>query len=110
MVKYYKHNRLIKLLVIPGALAGLMYCLFQISRTTQINSWSEIFGFGRFVRNLLGTLISAVILWTALKPDDPLPYHWLLLLPFSILLTIFSWIGAGIITIIGSVVALIDAI
>jgi len=110
MVKYYKHNKLIKILTILGGLAGLLYCLYQISTTTQINSWYEIFGFGRFVRNLLGMIIAALSVLVALKPDDPLPWHWLLLLAFGILLIIFSWLMGGVCVLIGAMAGLIDDI
>jgi len=110
MVKYYKHNKLIKLLTIAGGLAGLMYCLYQISTTTRIESWYEIFGFGIFVQNLIGMIIAALTVLVALKPDDPLPWHWLLLLAFGILLIIFSWLMGGICVLIGAVAGLIDDI
>ena len=110
MVKYYKRNRLIKLLTIFGGLAGLVYCLYQISTTTQIESWFEIFGFGRFVRNLIGMIVAALTILVALKPDDPLPWHWLLLLAFGILLVIFSWLMGAIFVLGGAVAGLIDDI
>ena len=110
MVKYYKHNKIIKIMTIIGGFAGLMYCLYQISSTTQINSWYEIFGFGRFVRNLIGMVVATLTLLVALKPDDPLPWHWLLLLAFAILLIIFSYLMGGILVLIGGVLGLIDDI
>ena len=110
MVKYYKHNKIIKILTIIGGFAGLMYCFYQISSTTQINNWNEIFGFGRFVRNLIGMIIATLTLLVALKPDDPLPWHWLLLLTFAILLIIFSYLMGGILVLIGGVLGLIDDI
>ncbi len=110
MVKYYKHNKIIKVLTIIGSFAGFMFCLYEISRTTQINSWSEIFGFNSFLRNLLGMIIAATTLLVSFKPDDPLPWHWLLLLPLGISLTFLSYILGGILVIIGSVIALLDDI
>ena len=110
MVKYYKHDKIIKILTIIGSLAGLIYCLYQISSTTQINSWNEIFGFDRFVRNLIGMVIAALALLVALKPEDPLPWHWLLLLAFAVLLIIFSYLVGGILVLIGGVLGLIDDI
>ena len=110
MVKYYKHNKIIKILTIIGGFAGLMYCLYQISSKTQIISWYEIFGFGRFVRNLIGMIIATLTLLVALKPDDPLPWHWLLLLAFAILLIIFSYLMGGILVLTGGVLGLIDDI
>jgi len=110
VVKYYKHNKIIKVLTIIGSFAGLIYCLYQISSTTQIISWNEIFGFGRFVRNLIGMIIAALTLLVAFKPDDPLPWHWLLLLAFSVLLLFFSYLMGGILVLIGGVLGLIDDI
>jgi len=110
LVKYYKHNKIIKLLTILGGLAGLIYCLTQISTTTRIESWYEIFGFGRFVQNLIGMIIGSLTVLVTLKPDDPLPWHWLSLLVFGILLIIFSWLMGGICVLIGAVAGFIDDI
>jgi ABC-type polysaccharide/polyol phosphate export permease len=110
MVKYYKRNVLIKLFTILGGFAGLMYCLYQISTTTQIESWFEIFGFGRFVRNLIGMIVAALTILAVLKPDDPLPWHWLLLLTFGILLFVFSWLMSAILVLLGAVFGLIEDI
>ena len=110
MVKYYKHNKIIKGLTIIGSFTGLIYCLYQISSTTQINSWNEIFGFGRFVRNLIGMIIAGLTLVVAFKPDDPLPWHWLLLLAFAILILLFSYLLCGILVLAGGVLGLIDDI
>ena len=110
MVKYYKHDKIIKVLIIIGSFAGFVFCLYEISQTTQINSWSEIFGFNSFVRNLSGMILTALSLLVAFKPDDPIPWHWLLLLPLGILITFLSFMMGGILVIIGSVIALIDDI
>ncbi|MFX1310052.1 MAG: hypothetical protein ACFE8C_10180 [Promethearchaeota archaeon] len=110
MGKYYKRNRLIKLLTFFGGIGGLIYCLYQISTTTQIESWFEIFGFSRFVRNLIGMIVAALTILVTLKPNDPLPWHWLLLLAFGILLVIFSWLMSALFVLGGAVFGLIDDI
>ncbi len=110
MAKYYKHNKIIKVLIIIGSFAGFIFCLYEISRTTQINSWTEFIGFNSFLRNLLGMIIAALSLIVAFKPDDPLPWNWLFLLPIGILIAYLSYILGGVLVIIGSVIALIDAI
>ena len=110
MVKYYKHNRTIKLLTIFGGLSGLLYCLSQIANTTESITWYLIFGFDRFVSNLIGMILTALTLITAFKPYDPLPRHWLLLLAFGILITIYSWLMAGIFVIGGAIVCVYDDI
>lgn len=110
MVKYYKHNRTIKLLTIFGGLSGLLYCLIQISTTTELIAWYLIFGFDRFVRNLIGMIFTALTLITAFKPYDPLPRHWFLLLAFGILTIIFSWLMAGVLIVASAIVCLYDDI
>jgi len=110
MVKYYKHNRMIKILTTMGGISGLLYCLYQISSTTELITWYLIFGFDRFVNNLIGMIITALALITVFKPYDPLPRHWLLLLAFGILIIIFSWLMAGVLVIGGAIVCLYDDI
>ncbi len=101
---------MIKILTIIGSFSGLMYCLYQVSNITQINSWYEIFGFDRFMINLIGIICASLTLLVTFKPNDPLPWHWLLLLAFGVLIIIFSWLIGGLFIIAGAAVGLFDAI
>ena len=93
-----------------GSISGLIYCLYKISNSNELITWYLIFGFKVFVNNLIGMILAALALITALKPYDPIPQHWIFLLGFGILITIFSWLMAGLFVIGGAIVCLYDDI
>jgi len=110
IVKYYKHNKIIKILTIFGSFLGLIYCILQITNTTYTISWEGISGWGRLLWCFIGMNVTVLTLLVAFKPDDPLPWHWLLLLIFAALTSVFSFIWGGILILGGGVIALIDDI
>jgi hypothetical protein len=46
--------------------------------------------------------------WVALKPNNPIPFHWIVLLIFAILLIIFVDIIAGVLVLIAFFIGLIE--
>ena len=100
VVKYYKHNGVMKLFTISGGFLGLMYCFWEIlsmhfTYNSLLNLFTQIFNIDGYLGYILGMFISALTLLVAFKPGDPLPWHWLLLLLFSILLMTFVHVIAG---------------
>ena len=110
MVKYYKHNKIMKLLSILGGLAGSFYCFYYLYNMDGISHWNEIFGINEFFSSVVGMITGALTLLVTFKPDDPLPWHWLLLFLFGLLLIFFSFLLAGISVLIAAVIGLIDKI
>ncbi len=102
--KDYKNSKLISFICIIGGLVGVV---FAILRMVNLDLENILYGF-------LGLVFSIVVIIQCLKPDDPIPYHWLLFIIFGILIAIFAGLSgglvAGIIIIIGGLVALIDVL
>ncbi len=108
----YKNEGIMKILTVLGALVGLVYI---------INGFAGLAGMGflppAFSVQLLETIFSLIIglvvviltFLVALKPNQPLPFHWLVLLILAILLVIFSaGIYAMILVLIAAIVGLIE--
>ncbi len=105
--KDYKNSKLISFICVIGALVGVVFAILKI---VSLDLENILYGF-------LGLVFSVVVLIQVLKPDDPIPYHWLLFIIFGILIAIFAGLPsltgglvAGIIIIIGGLVALIDVL
>jgi len=112
MTKHYKNEGIMKILTVLGALIGLVYI---------INGFAGLAGYGFLPiivdLHLLDTVISLIIglvvviltFLVALKPNRPLPFHWLVLLILGILLVIFSaGIWACVLLVIAAIVGLIE--
>ena len=101
-----------KLFTISGGFLGLMYCIYRIlnmhfTYNSFINLFHEITRNG-YLGYILGMFIAALTLLVAFKPNDPLPWHWLLLLMFSILLMMVVHIIAGIPVFVASIIGLFN--
>ncbi len=112
MAKHYKNEQLMKILTVLGAIVGLVYI---------INGFAGLAGASflppAFSVQLLETIFSLIIglvvviltFLVALKPNRPLPFHWLVLLILAILLIIFSaGVYAMILVLIAAIVGLIE--
>lgn len=113
--KYYKHNKIIKVLTIVGGFGGFVYGVYQItymsfSFNNIFTLFDQIFQLNGFLGYVLGMFFASLTLLTAFKPNDPIPWHWLVLLLLSILLISFSFLLGGVAVLAAGVLGLFDAI
>jgi uncharacterized membrane-anchored protein len=113
MTKHYKNEQIMKILTVLGAIVGLVYI---------INGFAGLAGTSFFLPpdlniQLLDTIISLIIglvvviltFLVALKPNQPLPFHWLVLIILAILLVLFSaGIYACVLVLIAAIIGLIE--
>ncbi len=100
----YKNYKLISFLCVIGGLVGVVFAIIDLVNGVQAVNIERI------LYSFLGIVFSIVVLFQCLKPDNPVPYHWLLFIIFGILVAIFANLVGGIIVIIGGLVALIDVL
>ncbi|MHA2088134.1 MAG: hypothetical protein ACW972_07650 [Promethearchaeota archaeon] len=115
MGKYYKHNKIIKVLVMLGGISGFLYGIYRIwYMSFTFNSifalFEQIFRINGFLGYVMGMFIASLTVLVAFKPDDPIPWHWLVILLLGILLSTLSFLLGGIAVLIAGVIGLIDEI
>lgn len=110
MVKYYKHNKIIKFCTVLGALLGFLYCFFTLLNTNSFTIWPISFSINGVNGIIIGMIAATLTFLVTMKPDDPLPWHWLTLIVFGVLLFIFCNILPGILVFIGAIIGIIDDI
>lgn len=93
MTKKYKNDGLMKILVILGALVGLVTLILGLARIENYGYVDPIFAFGEIVNFVVGLVIVILTFWVGFRPNNPIPFHWLVLIILAILLVVF---GAGI--------------
>lgn len=101
--KDYKQDKWISLICILGAIIGLVYAIIGISGGLGGSIEAILF-------SLLGIAFCVIVIIQVVKPDEPIPYHWVLFLVFGIFIVIWANLLGGIIVIIGAIVALIDTL
>ncbi|MHA1478061.1 MAG: hypothetical protein ACTSPU_07665 [Promethearchaeota archaeon] len=112
MAKHYKNEQIMKILTVLGALVGLVYI---------INGFAGLAGVGflplivniQFLETIFNLIIGLIVViltfLVALKPNRPLPFHWLILFILGILLIIFgAEIIACILVVIAAIIGLIE--
>ncbi|MHA1932958.1 MAG: hypothetical protein ACXAAH_06535 [Promethearchaeota archaeon] len=82
----------------------------SFSFSSILTFFGQLIRINGFLGYFLGMFFSSLTLLVAFKPDDPIPWHWLVLLSFSILLVTFSFLLGGIAVFIAAVMGAIDSI
>lgn len=109
MTKKYKNEGIMKFLTVIGGLVALASQIFTIAGIPWIlPHWV---GFYELVYAIIGIIISVITIYTAIKPDSPFPFHWLVLFIFGILFVIFAGgIIACVLLIIAALIGLIEVL
>ncbi len=113
MVKKYNHNQIMKFLTILGGVVGLAFIIIGFLQYLEIDL-PEYTILAPIVDPLLelvvGLVVVAITLLTGIRPDDPIPFHWLVLMILAVLLVVFGgsvWACACLL--IAGLIGLIDA-
>lgn len=93
MTKKYKNEGLMKVLVILGALVGLITLILFLARMENYGFVNPLVVLDRIFIFIIGLVIVVITFWVGFKPNNPIPFHWVVLIILAILLVVF---GAGI--------------
>lgn len=98
-----------KFLTIIGAVVGLAYLILRL---TAIGDQYQVLpidvGINIVVNWIVGLVVVILTFLVALKPNDPIPFHWFVLLILAILLIIFVDVIAGVLVLIAFLIGLIE--
>ena len=109
MTKHYKNRQIMKFLTIIGALVGLATLILGLLGMPNYGFVDPVFALNAILNFIIGIVIVALTFLVAMKPDKPLPFHWLVLFILAILLVIFgSGIIACVLVIIAALIGLIE--
>jgi len=112
MTKKYKHHDLIKILVILGGIVGLLegisIILGYYGYGLPYLGEYRIFRFEPLIVAIVCLIGAVLALICGLKPDDPIPFHWLMFLILAIWLIIFGGLFGGVLCLIAFLIGLID--
>ena len=109
MTKHYKNEGIMKLLTVLGAVVGLITLILGLARIENYGFIDPVFGLDVVLNFIVGLIIVVLTFLVALKPNKPLPFHWLVLLILGILLVLFgAGIWACVLVIIAALIGLIE--
>ena len=116
MKKHYKNESIMKILTILGAVVGLITLILGLVHIESYRIVGPVFGWESIpiaiaiiINFIVGLVVVILTFLVALRPGQPLPFHWLVLIILAILLVLF---GAGIwscvLVIIAALIGLIE--
>jgi len=114
MTKHYKNEQIMKILTVLGAIVGLVYIINGFAglagqRIFPLPIIVDIHLLDTIINLIIGLVIVILTFLVALKPNQPLPFHWLVLIILAILLVIFSaGILACVLVVIAALIGLIE--
>jgi hypothetical protein len=83
------YSKTIRFLVISGGGLGAIYIFLKLYQIENVEVWLLNLGVGSLIFINCGFLIAGFTIVTALKPDKPIPWHWITLLVLAALNFIF---------------------
>jgi hypothetical protein len=111
MTKHYKNEQLMRFLVILGAILGLVWIISGFLSLAGEGFVPvvipDLMPLERIFTLIIGLVVVVITLLVGMKPHEPLPFHWLVLIILCILLAIF---GAGLYAVILVLIAAIIGI
>lgn len=112
MAKHYKNEQIMKILTVLGALVGLVYIINGFARLAGVGFLPLMVNIQlleTIINLIIGLVVVILTFLVALKPNRPLPFHWLILFILGILLIIFgAEIIACILVVIAAIIGLIE--
>ncbi|MFX0037152.1 MAG: hypothetical protein ACFE9I_16090 [Candidatus Hermodarchaeota archaeon] len=109
MTKHYKNEQLMKFLVIIGAIVGLVTLILRLAGMEDYGFVDPLIALDAIIIFVVGLVIVILTFLVALKPNNPIPFHWLVLIILAILLVVFgAGIWACILVLIAGLIGLIE--
>ena len=111
MTKKYKNEQLLKFLVISGAVVGLITLILRLIGYERYGFpvVDPLVTLDYIIVFIIGLVIVVLTFWVGLKPDNPIPFHWLVFFILGVLLVVFgAGIWACVLLIIAGLIALIE--
>ena len=108
----YKNQKLMKFLTAIGAILGFLYVISAFASLAGLNFFPSP------IPTIVNTLVNAIVglvfviltFLCVFKPDDPIPFNWIVLLILAICLIIFAGLWGGIIVLIAALIGLIEVL
>ena len=101
------YRKLMRFLTILGGTFGFLNIFLRLYNIENVNIWIQDIGLGSVIFINCGLVIAGFTIITALKPDNPIPWHWITLITLAALTTVFIHFLPAILILIVGIIELI---
>ena len=107
MGKSVVYRKLMRFLTILGGAIGFLNVFLRLYNIENVNKWIQDIGLSNAIFINCGLIIAGFTIITALKPDNPIPWHWITLIVLAALTTVFIHFASAILILIVGIIELI---
>ena len=101
------YRKIMRFLTIFGGVVGFLYVFLRLYNIENVNKWIQNIGLSNVIFINCGLLIAGFTIITALKPDNPIPWHWITLITLAALTTVFIHLLPALLILIAGIFELI---
>jgi len=83
------YRKIVRLLTVLGGAIGIFIVFLKLYEIDNVEVWILNLGIGSLIFINCGFLIAGYTIITALKPNNPIPWHWITLVTLAALNLIF---------------------
>ena len=100
------YRKVMRILTIFGGVIGFLYVFLRLYNVEDVSQWIQDKGIVSVIFTNCGLLIASFTIITALKPGNPIPWHWITLIILAALTTIFIHLLPAILIFIAGILEL----
>jgi hypothetical protein len=100
-----------KVLTILGGIVGLFTVILSLTEyhTYTYGFVGPLTGLNIVINVIVGIIVSIITIWAGLKPNNPIPFHWVMLIILAVLLIVFGGgIWACVLVIIAALIGIVE--
>jgi len=106
-VKSIVYRKIVRFLTILGGAVGVIYIFLKLYEIENVEVWLLNLGIGNLIFINCGFLVAGFTIMTALKPNKPIPWHWLTLVTLAALTLIFVNILPAVLILVSGILELV---
>ena len=100
-------RKIVRLLTILGGLLGFLFVFSKLFNIEDVNQWIQYTGISNVISINVGMIVACFAVTLALKPDKPIPWHWITLMILSALIFVFIHLLPALLVIGASIIELV---
>lgn len=109
MKKHYKNEGIMKILTVLGGIIGLVTIILGALNIENYSFINIELGLNAVLTLIVGLVVCVLTFMVGWKPNNPVPFHWLMLLVLAILLAVFNaGMWAVVLVVIAFLIGLIE--
>jgi len=101
------YRKIVRLLTILGGAVGVIYVFLKLYEIENVEVWLLNLGVGNLIFINCGFLVAGFTIVAALKPNNPIPWHWLTLVALAALSLIFINILPAVLILVSGILELV---